>query len=383
MDPSEIQLKARAQARRDADAKIGEADEEIGEAAAAAAPRRPWHLDWKVWFGIAITAVAFWYAARGIPLGEVVVAMGRADLPLLLVLSLPCYVLSVWVRALRWRHFTNPIAEIPRGALFRAQALGFMVNNLVPLRIGELVRAWSLAREQGVSATAILGTIVIERLLDVIAVLVLAAVSLTWIGRGGDSLLARGTLLLLPAACVPVVGLILLRLFPEQIVSITRWFVRPFPERIGTTLEKLLRSFSEGLGSLTGGTHLFWILFHTLVIWLVLSTIPLLAAVWAFDIDLGGAADTIMTSWILLAAVGVAVAIPSAPGFFGTYQLAFSSVLERFGVDPATALAMGLLVWFLFWISLVVLGAIVLRVQHTSLGELTYQPGKDPGTERR
>ncbi len=80
-----------------------------------------------------------------------------------------------------------------------------------------------------------------------------------------------------------------------------------------------------------------------------------------------------MVSWILLAAVGVAVAIPSAPGFFGTYQLACKSVLERFGVEPAEALALGLLVWFVFWITLVVQGLIVLRSQRTSLGELTLR----------
>jgi uncharacterized protein (TIRG00374 family) len=330
-----------------------------------------------------IAAGAFYFTARGIPMDEVLAAMQHADLLVLLALSVPCYVGSVWVRALRWRHFTNPIADIPRGSLFRAQALGFMVNNLVPLRIGEFVRSYTLGREQGVSATAILGTVVIERVLDVISVLVLAAASLTWAGREGDGLLARGAMLLLPAACIPIVGLVLLRFFPDTIIAILQFVTRPLPGRLGSTVESLVRKFSDGLGSLTGGVHLFWILFHTLVIWLLLSTIPMLAGVWAFGLDFGTPADNLMTSWILLAAVGVAVAIPSAPGFFGTYQFAFSSVLERLGVDPATALAMGLLVWFVFWISLVGLGLLVLRAQHLSLGELTHQSGKDPAPDRR
>ncbi|MBW2275556.1 MAG: flippase-like domain-containing protein [Deltaproteobacteria bacterium] len=365
---------------------LDEGREEIEEPSLIQSGGRRWFLDWRVWFGVGITALSLWYVGRGIPLGDVLTAMKSANLPLLLVFSVPAYIASVWVRALRWRHFTNPIAEIPRSALFRAQAIGFLVNNVVPLRIGEFVRAWALARETKNSATAILGTVVIERTLDVASVLLLAAASLTWAGRSGDGstgLLAQGALLLLPVGCFPVVGLVILRLWPAQIIAIARWFARPLPARVGDTLERLLGSFSAGLGSLSGGSHLFWILFHTLVIWLLLSTIPVIAGIVAFDLDLGPPVEMLMTSWILLAAVGVAVAIPSAPGFFGTYQLAFNAVLERFGVEPATALAIGLVVWFVFWITLVSLGLLVLRTQHTSLGELTHQSGKDPAAERR
>ena len=81
--------------------------------------------------------------------------------------------------------------------------------------------------------------------------------------------------------------------------------------------------------------------------------------------------------------LGVAVAIPSAPGFVGPYQLAFVEVLERFGVDGATALAMGALVWFVFWISFVGNGVAVLRFGGISLAEITRAPGKDPTTARR
>lgn len=343
----------------------------------------PWYVNWRFWLGMAIAGVSIWYVARGIPIDEVFQAMGRANLLLLFVVSAPCYLVSTWVRALRWRHLTNPIAEIPRESLFRAQALGFMVNNLLPLRVGEFVRSWFLARQHGASATSILGTVVIERVIDVVSVLLIAGGSLAWAGRGGEGLLAQGALLLLPAAFLPVMGLVVIRVFPEQVLSTARFFARPLPARIGTTLERLLGSFTEGLQSLTLGTHLSWILFHTIVIWLVLSPIPILAGLYAFDLDLGSPLETVMVSYILLAAVGVAVAIPSAPGFFGTYQLAYSSVLERFGVTPAEALALGLLVWFVFWFTLVALGMLVLRSQQTSLGELALHASKDSATESR
>ena len=90
-----------------------------------------------------------------------------------------------------------------------------------------------------------------------------------------------------------------------------------------------------------------------------------------------------VTSWLLLAGVGVAVAIPAAPGFVGPYQLAFTMILEPMGVPPATCLAMGLLVWFVFWCSFTFQGLIVMRLGGTSLAELTARAGKGSSSEHR
>ena len=77
-----------------------------------------------------------------------------------------------------------------------------------------------------------------------------------------------------------------------------------------------------------------------------------------------------VAAWITLAAVGMAVAIPSAPGFFGTYHAACKVALEPFGVDSETAVAVGTLLHATFWSTLTLLGLLVLRGRSTSLGEL-------------
>jgi len=336
-------------------------------------PSAGWWRDWKVLLGIAITVVAFWYAIRGIPISDVVDATKKADLLVLLGLSVPAYLASVWVRALRWRHLTNPVAPLSRGLLGRGVAIGFMVNNLVPLRIGEVVRAWYVAREGAVSSSALFGTVVLERVLDVVAVLFVAIGALAFVGAGSEesSFLSEGAILLLPAALVPLAVLFLLRLAPEWVIRVARWFLRPFPEKLGAWIEEMLRSFAKGLGALSGGSHLFWIGFHSVTIWVILSLLPMLAGLIAFDVDLGSTVRLLVVSYVVLGAVGVAVAIPSAPGFFGTYQLAFKTVLERFGVDSATALALGLVTWFVFWVTLTALGLVVMRVGGTSMADLT------------
>lgn len=348
----------------------------LGAAPGATDPTRrgtPGWRDWRVLLGVTITIVAFGFAVRGIPLADVVDSMRHAHLLVLLGLSVPSYLGAVYFRALRWRHLTNPIAPIPRGLLTRGVTVGFMVNNLVPLRIGEVVRAWYVSRESGVNASALFGTVVLERVIDVVAVVLLALGALSFAGAGSaqHSLLSRGAILLLPAGLVPLLGLMLLRLAPGPVMRITAFFVRPLPDRVATMVERLLRNFTEGLGALSGGRHLFWIAFHSAMIWIVFSMVPILAGLLAFGIDLGSELRLVMVSYVALGAVGVAVAIPSAPGFFGTYQLAFKAVLEQFGVSSATALALGLVVWFVFWVTLTLAGGLVLRTGGTRLSDLT------------
>jgi len=356
----------------------------VTEADPTSTPRRHWLADWRVWLGVAITVACLWYVARGVPLAAVGAAFARADIWLLVGVSVPAHVAGIYVRALRWRHLTNPIAPMTRGLLYRAQSIGFLVNNIVPLRMGELVRAWFLARESKARGAAVLGTIVLERALDIVSVLLMAGVSVAILGAtAGDGELARGARLMLVGALVPVAGIAALRFAPDTVLAVVGWVTRPLPDRVSEFLGGNLERFTQGLGAISGGAHLFWIALHSVVIWLVLGVMPMVGGIVAFEIDLGGPGRLLMTSWLLLAAVGVAVAIPSAPGFFGTYQFAFVAVLEPLGVDRPTCLALGLLVWFVFWCSFTFQGLIVMRLGGTSFAELTAASGKDPSPDRR
>ena len=141
-------------------------------------------------------------------------------------------------------------------------------------------------------------------------------------------------------------------------------------------VEGLLERFSQGLGALSGGTHLFWIALHSVVIWLVVSTLPLLAGFWALGVEFESVTQMLGAAWITLAAIGVAVALPSAPGFFGAYHLACKLALMRFGVSETTAVALGTLFHAVFWVTLTALGLLVLRLRRTSLSEIGGAAGR-------
>jgi uncharacterized protein (TIRG00374 family) len=332
-----------------------------------------------VWVGVGITVFFLWLALRDVSFQEVARAIGRARWGVLLGLSIPPYLLAVYFRALRWRHLTDPVQPIGLAPLFRAVAVGFMANNLFPLRMGEVVRAWYLARETGASTAALFGTVILERVLDTVAVIGLALAGLAVLGAEQGGLMARGAMLLLPVAAAPVLVLTVLRLAPERTLALAARLLRPFPARVGTFVEQHLRHFSEGLGALSGGTHLFWIAFHSAVIWLLCTPLPFLAGFLALDIDFGSAHQMVMASWLTVAAIGVAVALPSAPGFFGPYQVACRIALAPFGVDEATAVALGILFNTIFWATLTALGLAVLRWRRTTLGEIEGAVDPPPG----
>ncbi len=319
-----------------------------------------------------MTLLFGWLALRDAPFAEVGRAIARANWLLLIGLSVPAYLVSVYFRALRWRHLTDPIQPIETGALFRAAAVGFMANNIFPLRMGEVVRCWYLKRETGASGTALFGTVIIERVIDTVCVVAIAfGVLAFWGARADDDdLIARGAVLLLPVAIAPVAFLSALRLAPDQVARLAAFVLRPFPERIGAGVARTLDRFQDGLGALSGGSHLFWIFVHSVVIWLFASTIPFLAAIRAVGVEPASASEALAQAWLVLAAVGVAVALPSAPGFFGPYHFACKLALERFGIPAETAVAVGTLAHAVFWVTLTGLGLLVLRLRRTSLGEI-------------
>jgi len=328
-------------------------------------------LDPRVLIGLGITGVALWFSLRDVDWAELGSAMASANLALILGLSVPASLAMVYFRALRWRHLTDAVVPISRGALFRGVAVGFMANNLFPLRMGEFVRAWYLSRESGASSAAIFGTVIVERMIDAAVVLGMASVILGMGGARAVGIDASAVILpLLVVALVPVLFVAALRVAPEAIIGlVTRVAGLVLPERYQAALGGLLGQLAEGLGSLRGGTHLFWVAIHSVIIWLVLSVIPFWAALVGFGVPLEGP-TLLAASYSMITWVGAAVALPSAPGFFGPYHAACWVALAPFGVSKSVAIAIGTVCHAIFWVSLTALGLLVLRSRHTSLHEI-------------
>ena len=262
----------------------------------------------------------------------------------------------------------------------------FMVNNVFPLRLGEVVRSWYLGREAGVSSAAIFGTVIVERLIDAAVVLSLAALVLGSRGAAATGLDPRAVLPPLAAlVAVPVIFIVALRVAPDKTVAIGKRISGPLlPGRWRRRVAELLRALAEGMGGLRGRHSVMWVTLHTVNLWLVISIIPFFAALMAFDIDLGGPIHTLTASYNLLIWVGAAVALPSAPGFFGPYHAACWVALQPLGVPKEAAVALGTLCHAVFWVTVTATGLAVLRFRNTRLDETLEAGGaslEDPAAK--
>jgi hypothetical protein len=309
--------------------------------------------DPRVWLGLGVTALSLWFAFRGVSWSALGRELSRTNWWLLLGASVPAYLAALWLRAERWRVLARGVAEVPAGPAFRATAVGYLVNNILPLRVGELVKVWWLAREIRASAPALLGTVLLERVIDMVFLLGMASLVIgNEVGRG----------VLLAAALGPLVATLALRRWPGPALRVVRRVagVVLSPQRTDR-VTGIAGAIAQGVAALRGGADLVRVTFLTGVIWGVASVIPFWAALAALGIDLGGPLESFRAGVLVLVWVAAAVALPAAPGFFGPYHAACRYALAPLGVPKELALALGTLAHGVFWIGTNLIGLAAIR----------------------
>ncbi len=300
-------------------------------------------LDFKTLLGIAVSVVLLWWALRDVSLAEVAREIHRAD-PLLFLLAVVATTLHFPIRAARWRTLLEPVApHVGFRPRFAATNIGFAVNNLLPARVGEFARALSLTRLTGIPLGTVFGTLVIERLLDgvvLIGFLFLAMASPAFPAaaelNGIDPRSAAGVLALLMGAVLAM--LFFLVAAPEGSVRVISRVARPLPNSIRRPLLDSLQSFLGGLAVLRDGRLFLLSLLWAVGQWAFLA-LSFLLAFRAFGITSVGYPGAVF----LQSLIGLAVAVPSSPGFFGPYEAAVKLGLGLWGIpaDKAVSLAIG------------------------------------------
>jgi uncharacterized protein (TIRG00374 family) len=269
--------------------------------------------------GIAISAVCVWWAMREVRPAEVWAALVRADYRgfvgvMLLTLA------AFWIRAFRWRWLLSTTRPVGLGSLFSATMIGFMANNLLPLRLGEFVRAWALARRESFSKTTVFATVVVERVVDMITLLGIFGITLllhpisasTEAGR-----LTNAGARVLVAACVGLtLFLVVMERMPGPLRAAVRWISARLPERLGSRGTAAFDHFLEGLGLFRDLARLLWVLVLSFVMFGAFA-LALQVSMWALHIGVPWYGGMLM---LVITAIGIMV--PAAPGYIGTMNLA-------------------------------------------------------------
>ena len=280
--------------------------------------------------GIAISAVALFLVARSVDIPAAWDAMRGAQ-PGWLALLIAFIGIDLLARALRWKLLLSPVGRVRYGDSLASLLVGYLANNVLPARLGEVVRSHDLGERSGLSKSTILGTIVVERVMDTLVVVVIAAFAIFVLSVRG--IVASAVLVGLAVTALLVVaiaiGLIAHRLPGADRASafLNRWprvhglLVRL---RAGLAVARDVRVMAASLGL-------------TMVSW---SCAVLGFAVAAQSV---GVEPTMGQAALLAAGVNLATAVPAAPGYVGTFELAAVTIAASVGIDRESALAFAVL----------------------------------------
>lgn len=311
---------------------------------------------WQFWLGVLISILFIWLALRGLQLDEFWGAVKQANY-IWLIPGIAVYFVGVWVRAWRWHYLLGPIKKIPTKNMFPITTIGYMGNNIYPARAGEVLRAVILKRKEGVSVSASLATIIVERIFDGVVMLAFVFVNLSELAKltGASGFVGNiqqvaiiGTGVFLGALGV----FLLAAMFPHRTAKVGLWGIERFtPKRLHEKITGVMNKFLDGLASLRSPFNVLMVFFTSVIIWL-LETGKYWFVMHAFDFSVSFFALMLMNG-----IVNLATTIPSAPGYIGTFDAPGIAVLTAYGVDQATAAGYTLTLHVALWLPITVLGA--------------------------
>lgn len=304
----------------------------------------------QLWLGIAISLVFMAITLRRLELAQVWQELQTARYAWIIP-GVMVYFLAVWARTWRWHYLLLPLQAVPPPRLFPVICIGYMGNNIYPARAGEVIRSYVLRRREGVSMSASLATIAVERVFDglVMLMFVFAALPFTpmpsWLRQVVilSSLLFFGALLaFLALAARPQQ----VRLYYDRLAA--PWLPARFRGKVGELLERFL----TGLGALRRGRDILKLFWTSVVIWLA-ETVKYWLVMHAFDFSV-----PFYVLMLMNGVVNLATTLPAAPGYVGTFDLPGIEVLATFGVPRELAGAYTAALHVVLWLPITVLGAL-------------------------
>ena len=306
--------------------------------------------------GAAISALFIIYALRGLDLRQVWVDIQTANY-WWIIPGVIAYFIGVWFRAWRWHYLLRPIKPIPVPKIWPITVIGYMGNNVYPFRAGELLRAFILRRQEGVSMSASIATILVERIFDGLVMLLFVFVALP-IVPGLPDWLRQIVILASLAFFGALIVFLVLAARPATSRKIYSWAIGRFlPIPLQAKALGLADRFMEGLSSLTSLRDILMVFFTSIIIWL-LETVKYWFVMFAFTFKVSFFALMLMNG-----VVNLATTLPSAPGYIGTFDGPGIQVLKVFGVDPIEAAAYTLVLHAALWLPITVLGLYYMVVE--------------------
>jgi hypothetical protein len=291
------------------------------------------HL-FKLILGLAIGAVFVYLALRSANFDQTLAALAQTNY-WLVALSALVMMGSHLLRAMRWRYLLAPVKVVNTRSLLSALMIGYAANSFVPAHLGEVLRAFVIGKKHGISASAAFGSIVVERIVDVVSLI--AAMALVLIVHPFPDWVTTSAILMLAAAFLLCAVLVGCKRFEAPTAALIRALVKPLSDRIGSRLEALALNFLRGIVPLQSAAHYAAALGLSIAIWLCY------AAVYYICLAAFNLVTAYGLAWyvglVVLVFTTISVVIPSTPGYVGTFHYLCQLALVMFGVSASEALS--------------------------------------------
>ena len=311
---------------------------------------------WLIWLGLIISAIFLYLAFRQINYADLWVTLRSTRLWWLFP-GLAIYFCGMLVRTWRWQYLLNPIKKVTTRTLFPIIFIGYMGNNVFPLRMGEVLRSVVLKRREDVSISASLATIVVERIFDAVIIIGFVLLNLGQLSSlSGDTTFSRLGGAARWAAVIFGVGLcvfIFIAFYPKPAMKLIHRIINlivPPQWREGTA--NIADRFLEGLMSLRSPKDALMVFLTSILIWLFETGLY-----WSVSLAFGLGLN-FGQLLLLNGVVNLVLLIPAAPGGLGTFDAAGRAMLQAYGVGPEPALGYTLILRIALWLPITIIGAI-------------------------
>jgi uncharacterized protein (TIRG00374 family) len=302
--------------------------------------------------GLVVTVTCMYVAVRGVALDDALDALADSDLRWLAP-TVPVFVLAIALRALRWWSLFEASQRPPLRAIAYALLIGYFFNNILPARAGEAARVIALHKRASTPKAETVGTVVVERLFDVLALLIVLFASYPWLPE--ISWLRAAAIF---GAVVMAVLLALVFVVVRYEERAVHWLLSPlrrveregFAERVGAAAVNATR----GLVALRTPQIALRGMTLTIASWATLGvSYAILTNAFALDLPLAG-------GMLVAVAINLSLVLPSSPAALGVFEAATVIALRAFDVPHAEALSYALVLHLLNLVPFLVIGAVLL-----------------------
>lgn len=298
--------------------------------------------------GIIVSAVSLYFAFRGINIKESIGIIKNINI-LYFIISLILSVLIIAIRGLRWECFIPLKKPIKKRTVVMTAYIGYMANNILPAKLGEVARAYILGVKENVSKSALIASVVTERLFDIITGGIILTISAIFIPNLPDKVTYAAIALFV----MSVIGFFILIFLVSKRDFTCKVFHKIFgilPKNIGEKLIEFSCNFIDGIGFKNDAKHIFLIFFYT-ILYLIGQILTISLLLTAFNIQ-----SSPIIALFIFAVGGFGFAVPSAPSGIGPFEWAIIFGLSLIGIERSIAAPYALVYHIMGIVPIVIVG---------------------------